>query len=77
MGNKLLDSFKDGAICVAIQNLAFLKRKTFKVRTQYLCTFLITVFVVMSKVKTLFVKVVMMHIKLKGMEHRAPCKYTF
>ena len=30
-----------------------------------------------SKVKTFFLKVVMLHIKLMGMEHRAPCKYIF
>ena len=24
-----------------------------------------------------FLKVVMLHIKFKGMEHRAPCKHTF
>ena len=31
-----------------------------------------------QKVKTLFfLKVVMLHIKLKGMEHRAPCKQIF
>ena len=31
-----------------------------------------------SKVKTFFIlKVVMLHIKLKGMEHRAPCKHIF
>ena len=31
-----------------------------------------------SKVKTcFFLKIVMLHIKLKGMEHRAPCKHIF
>ena len=31
-----------------------------------------------QKVKTFFVlKLVMSHIKLKGVEHRVPCKHTF
>ena len=28
-----------------------------------------------QKVKTFFLKVVMLHIKLKGMEHRSPCNH--
>ena len=32
---------------------------------------------VRSKVKTFFLKVVMLHIKLMGTEHRAPCKHRF
>ena len=32
---------------------------------------------VRSKVEFFFLKVVMLHIKLKGIEHRAPCKHIF
>ena len=30
-----------------------------------------------QKVKTFFLKIVMLHIKLKGLELRAPCKHIF